>query len=103
MGGTKKYHPSLFFRFYFSPQPVFPLNSHSGDKLGIEGDKQQRARIIGQHLSEQLARGVIQVIIRLIEEQQLRLLCQYHQEAQLQPLTTTQLVGRLRGASGPRI
>ena len=50
-------------------QPILPFNPHPGDKVGIVGDQQQGARIVGQHLSEQLARGRSQMVVRLIERQ----------------------------------
>lgn len=62
------------------------------------GDQQQGARVVGQHLNKQLARGVIQVVVRLIEQQQVGQLRQHHQQTQFQPLTTAQPMAGRQGA-----
>lgn len=49
-------------------QPKLPFNSHPGHKVRIVGNQQQGAQVVGQHLSEQLARSVIQMVVRLTQQ-----------------------------------
>jgi len=82
-------------------QPILPFNPHPGHKVRIVGNQQQGARVVVQHLNKQLARNVIQMVVRLIKQQQIGQLRQrqHHQQAQFQPLASAQTMTRRQGAS----